>query len=70
MFFDTDADVCDTWHDLPFHIVSDLYMQGVAFCQMDGVDVEGILKKVDAIPFLVAFFVEEFAVDGISASVA
>ena len=38
--------------------------------QTDRVDVEGVLKIVDAIPVLVAFLVEEVAVDGVVMSVA
>ena len=70
MFVDPDADVCHTWHDFPFHIVLDADMKRVAFCQTDGIHVEGILVVIDTRASDSAFLVDQFTIQGVIMAIA
>ena len=70
VFVNSDADICHTWHDFPFHIMLDDNMKRVAFCQTDGVDMESILVMIDACASDAAFFVDQMTVEGIVMTIA
>ena len=59
---DLDADVCHARHDLPFHIVLDIDMKGIAFCQTDGIHMEDVLIVIDSCAFDGASLVNQFTV--------
>ena len=67
---DPDTDVCHARHDFPFHIVLDVNMKGVAFCQTDGIHMEGVLVVIDAGASDGTIFVNQFAVQGVVMSIA
>ena len=45
-----DTNVCHTGHNLPFHVMFDKDVKGIAFRQSDGVHMEGVLVMIDACP--------------------
>ena len=44
---DLNADVCYARHDFPFHVMLDENVKRIAFCQADGIHVEGVLVVID-----------------------
>ena len=67
---DPDADICHARHNIPFHIMLDKNMKGVAFCQSDSVHMEGVLVMIDAGTFDFSLFVNQVTVQGVIMAIA
>ena len=67
---DLDADVCHASHDFTFHVVLDKDTKRVAFCQTDGIHVEGVLVVIDTRASDSAFLVDQFTIQGVIMAIA
>ena len=67
---DLDANVCHTRHDFPFHIMLDEDVKGVAFCQSDGIYMEGVLVVIDACAPDSTFLVNQMTVQRVVMAIA
>ena len=67
---DPDSDICHARHNIPFHIMLDMNMEGVAFCQSDSVHMESVLVMIDAGTFDFSLFVNQVTVQGVIMAIA
>ena len=64
------TNVCHTRHDLPFHVVLDKDVKGVAFYQSDGIYMEGVLVMIDARTPDFSMPVDQVTVQGVVMTIA